>query len=56
LQVTGVAQVRGEASDAVIGDGSVSFMKLDVEGAELAALRGAARILRTQRPLVAARV
>ena len=54
LQATGATQVRGEALDTVIGDGAVSFLKLDVEGAELAALQGAARILRTQRPLVAA--
>lgn len=41
-----------EALWAVLGPGPVSLMKLDIEGAEFPALRGAAETLRTMRPVV----
>ncbi len=39
--------------DAVLGDAPVSFIKLDIEGAEMHALRGAENIIRTQKPKMA---
>lgn len=38
--------------DEVIGDSPVDLIKIDIEGAEPIALRGARRILATQRPLI----
>jgi FkbM family methyltransferase len=40
--------------DDYLGDAPVHALKLDIEGGETAALRGAARILRAQRPAVLA--
>lgn len=39
--------------DDVLGSQPVSFIKMDIEGAEPQALRGAARIIRTQKPRLA---
>ena len=39
--------------DAVLGNAPVSFIKLDIEGAEMHALRGAENIIRTQKPKMA---
>ena len=38
--------------DDVIGESDVRLLKIDVEGFELAALQGAARILQRSRPLL----
>lgn len=51
--VTGSAQslpVPRQRLDEVVGDDVVSFIKVDVEGHELAVLRGAERILDRDRP------
>jgi FkbM family methyltransferase len=40
------------ALDDIVGDRRVDFIKLDVEGAEALALRGATRVLERDRPLV----
>jgi len=39
--------------DTVLGDRKVTYIKMDIEGSELAALRGAERIIREQRPKLA---
>lgn len=38
--------------DSVVGDARVDLIKIDVEGAELLALSGAASVLRNQRPII----
>lgn len=53
ISETGVVRVQGRKLDDVIaGAARVTLLKLDVEGAEANALRGAERILREHRPLV----
>ena len=37
----------------MLRDRKVTFLKMDIEGSELAALRGAERIIREQRPKLA---
>lgn len=45
--------VRATTLDEELADGPrVQLVKMDIEGAELAALRGAAHVLREQRPLI----
>lgn len=39
--------------DDLLGDRKVTFIKMDIEGSELAALQGAERIIREQRPKLA---
>jgi len=39
--------------DDVLADSPPTFIKMDVEGAELAALRGTTRFIRTRRPILA---
>ncbi len=39
--------------DDILGNRPVTFIKMDIEGSELAALRGAERIIRQQRPKLA---
>ncbi|NLZ62813.1 MAG: FkbM family methyltransferase [Lentisphaerae bacterium] len=39
--------------DAVLGNAPVTFIKLDIEGAEMHALRGAVNIIQTQKPKMA---
>lgn len=46
-------EVRATTLDEELAaDPPVQLIKMDIEGAELAALRGAARVLREQRPLI----
>ena len=52
-QDTNVIKIATAAIDDVVGDEKVTFIKLDVEGAELKALQGAARTIRTCRPRLA---
>lgn len=54
VAAAGTARVAGRPLDTVLGEARVTFLKLDVEGAERAALDGAKKILRQHRPLVAA--
>lgn len=44
--------VRGAALDDLI-DGPVSFIKMDIEGSEMAAIEGAQRLIRSYRPRLA---
>ena len=48
-----VIKISTAAIDDVVGDEKVSFIKLDVEGAELKALQGAYRTIRTYHPRLA---
>ncbi len=49
---TSVSRVPVETLDEVIGDREVHFVKLDIEGAELPALRGASMTLQRQHPVL----
>ena len=54
LGTGGNTSVQGERLDAILADQRLSFLKLDVEGAERAALAGAKASIRRHRPQVAA--
>ena len=54
LGTGGNTSVRGERLDTMLADQRLSFLKLDVEGAELSALAGAKASLTQHRPQVAA--
>ncbi len=49
----GSIKVEVRRLDDLLGDRKVTFLKMDIEGSELAALRGAERIIREQRPKLA---
>jgi FkbM family methyltransferase len=49
----GAVEVRAVTLDADLADRRPTFVKMDIEGAELAALRGAARVVREARPVLA---
>ena len=53
VSASGDAQVEVRRLDDLLGDRKVTFIKMDIEGSELAALRGAERIIREQRPKLA---
>ena len=48
-----VIKIQTASIDDVVGEDEVSFIKLDVEGAELKALQGAERTIRKYRPRLA---
>jgi FkbM family methyltransferase len=47
---SGAYEVAAETLDRLFGDEDLAFVKVDVEGAELECLRGAAALLRSRRP------
>lgn len=49
----GGKEVEVHRLDTLLGERKVTFIKMDIEGSELAALRGAERIIREQRPKLA---
>ena len=49
----GSARAFVDRLDTILGDAPVTFIKLDVEGAEMHALRGAENIIQTQKPKMA---
>ena len=53
VDAAGTGSVRAERLDDVLGGTSITFLKLDVEGAELGAIMGAEATLRRCQPLVA---
>ena len=53
LSAAGTVQVVCAPLDDVLADSPPTFIKMDVEGAELAALRGTTRFIRTRRPILA---
>lgn len=50
---TGTVSIDARKLDDVLQGKKVTFIKMDIEGAELAALRGAEKIIREQRPRLA---
>ena len=50
---TGELIIEVRRLDDLLGDKPVTFIKMDIEGSELAALRGAERIIREQKPKLA---
>ena len=49
----GAIEVQGQTLDALLGENPVTFLKMDIEGAESAALRGAQNLLGRCRPILA---
>ena len=49
----GPIEIETRRLDDLLADRPVTFLKIDIEGSELAALRGAARIIREQKPKLA---
>lgn len=49
----GNIEIEVRRLDDLLGNRKVTFIKMDIEGSELAALRGAERIIREQRPKLA---
>lgn len=49
----GDTRIQGVALDDCLHNQPVNFIKLDIEGSELEALRGASRIIRRNRPILA---
>ena len=53
IDPTGSLEIETCKLDDLLGDHPVTFIKMDIEGAELAALRGAESIIRKQKPKLA---
>ena len=53
MSETGETEVQARRLDDVLAGRKVTFIKMDIEGSEMAALRGAERIIREQRPRLA---
>lgn len=49
----GLQEVEAAALDDMLGDQTVTFIKMDIEGAELEAIRGARHIIQNQHPKLA---
>ena len=49
----GNVELRVDALDNLISDGKVDFIKMDIEGAELPALRGAKKLIESNKPYLA---
>ena len=46
-------QINTARLDAAVGDRTIGMIKMDIEGAEMPALRGAAEVIRRDKPLLA---
>lgn len=53
ISESGDVEIEVRRLDDLLGGRKVTFLKMDIEGSELAALRGAERIIREQRPKLA---
>ncbi len=53
IQETGDEMVEVTTIDKVVGDEKVAFIKMDVEGAELAALKGGRKVIERDMPILA---
>jgi FkbM family methyltransferase len=53
VNLQGATKIQVKALDELLGDEQVTFIKLDVEGAELEALKGAAKCIRRHKPKLA---
>jgi FkbM family methyltransferase len=53
LCADGSVEVQGERLDAIFANESPTFIKMDIEGAEIEAIRGAASLLQRTRPVLA---
>lgn len=53
ISETGTIEIHARKLDDVLKDRPVTFIKMDIEGSELAALQGAEHIIRTQKPKLA---
>lgn len=53
IEQAGGVEVPVKTIDGVVGEDEVSFIKMDVEGSELAALKGAERTIRRDMPILA---
>ena len=53
ISAAGGVEIEVRRLDDLLGGRKVTFIKMDIEGSELAALRGAERIIREQRPKLA---
>ncbi len=53
IEPTGNTQITVVTLDSVVKDTKVSFIKMDIEGSELAALEGAVKIIKRDKPLCA---
>ena len=49
----GEVTLQVDTIDSIVGDSSVSFIKMDIEGSELPALQGAIKTLERSRPILA---
>lgn len=49
----GTEEVQVVSLDQMLGDEKVTFIKMDIEGSELSALKGASRIIKMQKPKLA---
>ena len=53
IEEGGSLRIRVDSLDNVLANRPISMIKMDIEGAEMAALAGAEKIIRQQRPLLA---
>jgi len=53
IQEEGEIEVKMDTIDRVVGDDRIAFIKMDVEGSELEALKGAAHVIQRDMPVLA---
>lgn len=53
IQAEGAIQIKTDTIDHVVGDHTIAFIKMDVEGSELEALKGATHVIRRDMPVLA---
>ena len=53
IQNDGTTQIKTDTIDHVVGEHKIAFIKMDVEGCELEALKGAAHVIQRDMPVLA---